>query len=498
METEYSEGKSLIIASNRLPITINCDENGEKRIEQGSGGLVTAMAPVLRNRGGTWIGWTGDVDTDNLEINRLLQSQSSELGYVLKSVHLSSKERDMYYRGFANEVIWPLFHDFVSTCVFDPEYWEHYDSVNEKFAKVIAANANSDSFIWIHDYHLMRAATKLRDLGVRNKIGYFLHIPFPPPDIFVRLPWRFQIINSLLDYDLIGFQTNRDKQNFIRCVRMYVKNIRIKGRGQIAEGHIGDRRLRIGAFPISIDYNEFARMAASEEVSRKAWYIHEDYPKKQIILGVDRLDYTKGIPERLQAFRNALIRYPELRGEITLMQIVVPSRKQIPSYSDLKAEIEILVSNINGEFTESGWIPIVYIYQSFPRDELTAYYRTSEIALITPLKDGMNLVAKEYCACNIEQTGALILSEFTGASAQLYKGAIMVNPHDVVGIADAIHQVYHMSKEERVSRMKVLRRNVRNYDIFRWVDSFMEVVIAKRLDHFPVIKDFNPVDNLTT
>jgi len=282
-----------------------------------------------------------------------------------------------------------------------------------------------------------------------------------------------------LDYNLLGFQTVRDRRNFVQCARALIKDISIQGRGQILSLSFSDRSVRVGAFPISIDFGEFSNLASTKKVADGAWYIHEQLPNTHIILGVDRLDYTKGIPERLEAFRNALIRYPELQGKVVFVQIVVPSRRTIPEYEDLKIEIERLVSEINGLFTHSGWVPIHYIFRSLDRTELLSYYRTAEIALVTPLKDGMNLIAKEYCASSIEENCVLILSEFAGVAAQFQKGALLVNPYDKEGVADAIHKAVNMLQDERRQRIKRLRASVKKQDIYWWVDSFLHAGIAK-------------------
>jgi trehalose 6-phosphate synthase len=250
--------------------------------------------------------------------------------------------------------------------------------------------------------------------------------------------------------------------------------------------------MRVGAFPISIDYNSFAADSVTREVSDRAWYIHEDLPGRHIALGVDRLDYTKGLPSKLEAFRNALTRYPDLREKITLVQVVVPSRKEIPEYTELKMEIERLVGEINGMFTVSGWVPIIYIFRNLERPELLAYYRTSEMALVTPLKDGMNLVAKEFCACSIEEESVLILSEFAGAAAQLQRGAILVNPYNIESVADAIYQAFTMDAVEKKRRMRILRRSVRDNNVFRWVDSFLTAAFGHDLDQFPPVEDYVP------
>jgi trehalose 6-phosphate synthase/phosphatase len=485
-------GNHLIIVSNRLPMVVSREKNGTWQIEPGSGGLVTALAPVLRNRGGIWIGWPGTVAEEKAELDELLARATKDWGYELMPVMLTTDEKNKYYRGFSNEVLWPLFHDFLSHCNFRPEYWYAYQKVNEKFAQVTARNSTEGDFIWVHDYHLMSIAKFLRKMGIQTRIGFFLHTPFPPLDIFVKLPWRFHILRALLEYDLIGFQTLRDRRNFLHCVRTLMKNLELSGRGQVVTLKVGKRDVRIGIFPISIDFSEFANLARTEKVADRAWYIHEDLPHQQIILGVDRLDYTKGIPEKLKAFRNALKRFPELQEKVVLIQVLVPSRRDIPMYQDLKIEIERLVGDINGQLTRSGWVPIHYIFRSLNREELLAYYRTAEIALVTPLKDGMNLVAKEYCASNLEENGVLILSEFVGATAQLQKGALLVNPHDIEGIAETIYQAFQMDTEEKRSRMKKLRMCIRKQNIFWWVNSYLQAAIAKRLDNFPVLEDYIP------
>ena len=393
-----SPDQRLVIISNRLPIQFYREGEGWA-CKPSTGGLVTALAPVLRDRGGLWIGWPGT--TDDTDLSEPLAEGTRTAGYDLMPVMLTKEEHDKFYYGFSNEVVWPLFHDLQGLCNFDPSYWVAYQEVNQKYSQAIFQNTHEEDFIWVHDYHLMCVARGLREMGVTSRVGFFLHIPFPPLDIFMKMPWRFEILKALLEYDLIGLQTLRDRRNFVQCVRAVMRDVRVAGKGRVVTIQTVDREIRVGAFPISIDFNSFAADAISQEVSDRAWYIHEDLPKRHIILGVDRLDYTKGIPSKLEAFRDVLTRYPELREKITLVQVVVPSRTDIPRYQDLKMEIEQLVGEINGLFTVSGWVPIIYIFRSLVRPELLAYYRTSEIALVTPLKDGMNLVAKEFCACTV-------------------------------------------------------------------------------------------------
>jgi len=480
----------LLIVSNRLPVVLN-KQDGKWSAAPGSGGLVTALAPVLRYRGGLWIGWPGTVEASGKQLDKALAGATKESGFTLKPVPLTEEERDRYYFGMANEIIWPMFHDLFTRCSFDPTYWSSYQHVNRKFADAVSRQLNGN-FIWVHDYHLMGVGQELRDKGVSTNIGFFLHTPFPPLDVFMKLPWRFQILRALLSYDLVGFQTLRDRRNFTQCVRTLIKDASIRGKGQVLTLNFKERTVRAGAFPISIDYKDFAQTARTQEVMEQARIIRGHLPNSQVILGVDRLDYTKGIPERLRAFRNALSRYPKLRKKVVLVQVVVPSRRRIPEYQGLKTEIERLVSEINGQFTRSGWVPIHYMFRSVDRKELLAYYRTAEIALVTPLKDGMNLIAKEYCASSPEENGVLILSEFAGAAAQMQNGALLVNPYDEDGVADAIYEAFNMPAEERKRRMKKLRTSVRKRDIYWWVNSFLEAAIAKRLDNFPIVEDYLP------
>lgn len=501
-----TEGSRLIVVSNRLPFVLSRIENDDWNIEPGSGGLVNALLPVLRNRGGLWVGWTGTIDVDVTSLESALARLTDDAGYSLKPIVLSAEERDKFYYGFSNEVIWPLFHDLQTNCNFDPSFWQVYQQVNRKFARATAETSNSGDFIWVHDYHLMQVARELRAIGVQSRCGFFLHIPFPSLDIFLKLPWRFEILRGLLEFDLIGFQTLRDRRNFIQCVRTLVSNVSVHGKGQVLtlrleEPEIGQgrqgaalrsREIRVGAFPISIDYSTYANGAAVQDVAKLANHFHDNLRGQQMILGVDRLDYTKGLPNKFEAFRNALMRIPELHHKVTLIQIVVPSREDIPEYHNLRLEVEHLVSEINGQFTESGWVPIHYIFRSFKLNELLAYYRAADTALVTPLKDGMNLVAKEYCAAKVDEDGVLILSEFAGAAAQLQKGALLVNPHDSVGVADRIYAAFTMTLDEKRARMRRLRRSIRDADIFWWVDAYLRAAIEKDLSDFPVVEDYIP------
>jgi len=468
----------LIIVSNRLPIALTRGVKGQWQVQPSPGGLVTAISPLLGKRGGLWIGWPGTLE--KVHLDEILTVASRDLGYTLKAVSLTQEEIKEYYYGFSNEIIWPLFHDLQTRCNFDPAYWNAYQAVNHKFARVVAEHTRTEDYIWVHDYQLMFVAKELRSMGVDNKIGFFLHTPFPSLDIWVKLPWRTKILEALLDYDVVGFQTRRDRNNFVRCIEAVHKGIQTDARKQVCKITTPKREVGIGSFPISIDFKDFARQAMSPMVQGAARQLREAYPGQQIMLGVDRLDYSKGIPEKLKAFRNALKRFDDLLGKITLIQVAVPSREVVPGYQALRAEIEGLVGEINGIFTQPGWIPVHYMFRSMKRTELLAYYLAADAALVTSLKDGMNLVAKEYCAANVDKDGVLILSEFAGAADQLRGDSLIVNPYDIEGLAEAIHQAYHMSTDERQRRMQRLRNSVARRDVFWWVGSFLQTATIKR------------------
>ena len=474
--------RRLIVVSNRLPVVLRRMEQGGWRVEPGAGGLITALAPVVRNHGGLWVGWSGAVEEDAAELDAPFAEASADLGFQLQPVGLTAQERDQFYLGFSNEIIWPLFHDLQSRCNFAPAYWATYQAVNRKFARAVAGQVGPDDYIWVHDYHLMNVAAELHAVGVDASVGFFLHIPFPPPDIFLKLPWRMAIMRNLLHYDLLGFQTERDQQNFLDCLQVLVDRVTILASGALSRVQLWDRAISVGAFPISIDYHDFSARAATAEVARLVATIRAGHPDQQLIFSADRLDYTKGIPEKLESFRNALQRYPDLRGRATLIQLVTPSRAAIPEYSDLKATIEHLVGQINGQWTQPGWAPIHYMYRGLDRDQLLAYYQAADIALITPVKDGMNLVAKEYCVCQ-SGSGVLILSEFAGAAKQLAAGALLVNPYDVEGVADAIVLASSLPIRERERRMHALRAEVRQHDIDWWVQSFLDARLPYERTH---------------
>lgn len=496
MNPKISEQDRIIIVSNRLPVVIKKNEQGRVTVEKGAGGLVTAMAPVLTNRNGTWVGWPGYADESGITPAVMEALESSAAGYRIRPVLLNESEYKLYYEGFSNSILWPLFHGFSDKCVFLPEYWEGYCRVNEKFASAVCRRLKASDFIWVHDYQLLLTGSDIRKQSRQNRIGFFLHIPFPSVEIFSRCPWRFELLRAMLAYDVVGFHTIQHKRNFIGCIKKLIQDALIDAKAAfdetISELTIGDRTVRIGVFPISIDFNEFSQNAWDHTVTRRSGEIRSNAPGAKILLGIDRLDYTKGLPEKLNAFKRFLTRYPQYHKQVYFIQVVVPSRHTIPAYADLKLEIEQLVGEINGQFSTNDWIPVHYMFRSLDRNELISLYRACEIGFVTPLKDGMNLIAKEYCACNIDEKGVLILSEFAGAAQQFQKNAILVNPHNTDGTCEAIFRAISMPWEEKRRRMQHLRENVKTKDIMWWLNTFLAAAIQKDLSDFPRADEYFP------
>jgi trehalose 6-phosphate synthase len=482
----------LLVVSNRLPTVLEKKDSGWT-LKPGSGGLVSALAPVLSHRGGVWIGWPGLALERGGDWEALMAEGFRERGYELLPVLLNQEEIKGFYEGFSNAILWPLFHDLTDRCDFQPSYWYTYLEVNHKFADAVVEHSRRDDFVWVQDYQLIHVAEFVRERS-SARIGFFLHIPFPPLDIFMKLPWRGQILNAFLSYDLLGFQTQRDRRNFLSCAEHLLDKVEIR---KLREATLIDvrsrgRKVRVGTFPIGIDYASFAETALSEEVDLRVGELRRRIGPYELVVGIDRLDYTKGLPERLQAFRNALQRFPELRERALLMQIVVPSREAVAEYQALKGEIEQLVGEINGEFSTPGWVPVHYHYRSLLRRDLVALYRMARAGFVTSLKDGMNLVAKEFCACQVDGLGALVLSEFAGAAAQLKNGALVVNPHDIEGMADALKTAFEMSPAERLRRMNSMREVVRKQDIFWWVDCYLKAALGAVPEDFRTPKDYLP------
>lgn len=465
----------LVIVSNRLPISF--EKNGEElKVKASSGGLISALEPLLKKNGGVWVGNAGTEESGETE--ELLRKESQQQDYEYVPVFLTKDEQLNFYEGFANEVVWPLFHDLQSRCNFDPKYWDYFLRVNKKFADATAKVAKKGDPIWIHDYQLMHVGSWLRERIPKAKIYFFLHIPFPSPDIFSKLPWRKEVLEGLLAYDVVGLQTERDLRNFLACLRSYVPHISISRRGELHAIRRDSGETLIGAFPIGIDFDSFSDTAASPEVEERTTQLKMSLIEVKTILGIDRLDYTKGILERIKGFSSLLRRYPELRRRTSLIQVAVPSRENIAGYQQLKEEIQRIVTQVNGEYGEPGWVPINYMYRSIAKTELLSLYRVADVALVTPLKDGMNLIAKEYCAARIDKQGVLVLSEFAGAAAELRNGAILVNPYDELGLAEAMYAALTMMKSEQRRRMLRLRTQIRRSNVHHWVERFLSAAGA--------------------
>ena len=440
----------LIVASNRLPFTARRTEDGVE-LAPSAGGLVTAMRPALEARGGAWIGWLGHPE-DHLIL--------PPLSYDVRPIALTAEEEARYYDGFSNQTLWPLFHSLVQEASFDEADWRVYEAVNERFARALTEAWRPGDVAWIHDYHLLRVPHHLRRLGFQGEIAFFLHVPFPHVDILRSLPWAKEILDGLLACDLAGFHLRGYADNFLGAARE-LRGARVEGSACAA----GSRRVQVGAFPIGIDASAWERLAAPA--------VNPARKDLRIILGVDRLDYTKGIPQRLLAYERFLERHPEQHGKVQMLQLAVPSRDEVDAYRKLKRTIDELVGRIDGRFATPSWSPLRYLHRSLPPKELAALYRHADVMLVTPLRDGMNLVAKEFVACQGDDPGVLVLSSLAGAADGL-KEALVINPHDIDDMADAIGDALAMPADERVRRMRRLQERVRGNDVHRWAASFLE------------------------
>ena len=453
--TPRSSRRPIVVAANRLPV-MRTDEGWAPS----PGGLVRALLPLLRDSGGIWVGWTGDPD-DAAEPFRAEDID-------LHPVSISAEEIELYYEGFSNDALWPLYHDALRESTYDTHQWEAYRDVNDRFAVTLANIAPPDAIVWIHDYQLQLVPAMLRAQRPDLTIGFFLHIPFPPFELFSRLPWRQEIIEGLLGCDLVGFQRPTGAANFIASAEQLLE---IDHDDEVVHNTTHDTR--VGAFPISIDVDEVEEMAAGRATRQRTSRIRTRLGDPEVILlGVDRLDYTKGIGLRLQAFA-ALLESGDLDPETDVMiQVATPTREAVEHYQDERHEIERLVGEINGRFSRIGLPVVHYLYRTLDYEELIALYRAGDVMLVTPFRDGMNLVAKEYCAAHIDGDGVLVLSEFAGAADEL-TDAVLVNPHDDLALQRAIKTGVEMHRHERRERMAALRTQIRKSDLQGWADRFL-------------------------
>jgi alpha,alpha-trehalose-phosphate synthase [UDP-forming] len=455
----------LLVVSNRAPVEVVRSAEGT-RIVRTVGGLAGALDGALRKSGGEWIAWVGPHAGDELPAG------ATGLGYPIRSVRLKERDVNNYYAGFANQVLWPLCHMFPSRCSFQERYWNAYRHANERFAAAVQAAAQPADQVWVHDFHLCLVPGLLRSGGLAGPVGVFWHVPFPPPSIFGILRWRTEILGGLLGADLIGFQTEQDAKNFVESVRQFLDLPIVDNPRRVV---LPGREVRVVALPIGVDYEAFRTQAASPPVREKAMRLRQALGAEVVMLGVDRLDYTKGIIERLRGYERLLERQPEWRRRVCLVQITVPSRDRVPLYRDMKREIDETVGRISGRFSYEGRTPLQYMYTALGPEALTAYYVAADLALVTPLRDGMNLVAKEYVACKGGQDGLLLLSEFAGAAQEL-REAVQVNPYDPEAIRRGLEHCLFMPAEERRRRMRLLDRRVARRDLTWWTTHFLDLL----------------------
>lgn len=441
----------IIVVANRLPVSWD----GE-RWTTSPGGLVRALRPVLQNAEGAWVGWPGipDLDPEPFEHDGIDQ----------RPVPLSEEEVESFYYGFCNGTLWPLYHDVIVPPEFHRHTWRPYVAVNRRYAEATAEVVGAGEIAWVQDYQLQLVPEMLRAMVPGATIGFYLHIPFPPIELFARLPWRRQILEGLLGADVIAFQTRQSAANFARAARRLAGAEAVGRRDLMWNG----RPVHLQPAPIAIDTAEFERMARSTSVRQRAAEIRSELgDPEHVILGMDRLDYTKGIDLRIKAFAGLLESLPTKHRDYAFVQVAVPSREQVPAYRQLRTDIEQIVGRVNGAHGEPGWAPVSYLYRTVPFEELIAYYVAADVMLVTPLRDGMNLVAKEYVACRLEDDGVLVLSEFAGAAEQL-RAALIVNPYDVDAVVETLKHATTMPESEQRRRMKRLRSVTRKADVFEW------------------------------
>jgi trehalose 6-phosphate synthase len=461
---EHARRYDFVVVASRLPVD-RIEDAGRTEWRHSPGGLVTALEPIMREAEGAWIGWPGDAGP--------APEPFENRGIHLVGVGLSAEEVRDSYEGFCNATLWPLYHDVIAPPQFHRQWWEAYVAVNRRFAQAAAEHAAPGATVWVHDYQLQLVPGMLREQRDDVRIGFFNHIPFPGYEIFAQLPWRRRIVEGLVGADLLGFQRQSDATNFLRACR---RSAGLPTRGSVV--HVGARDVQAAAFPISIDATALARLARREDVRDRALEIRQVLGQPEtVLMGIDRLDYTKGILHRLKAY-GELLNEGRLGSQAVLVQVASPSRERVEQYRLLRDEVEVTVGRIDGQHGELGNPPIHYLHQSYPREEMAALYLAADVMLVTPLRDGMNLVAKEYVACRNDESGALVLSEFTGAADEL-TGAFLVNPHDIEGLKDAIVRAATISPREARRRMRSMRRRVFDHDVAHWAATFLEALAEK-------------------
>jgi trehalose 6-phosphate synthase len=480
--TDFGESDFVVVA-NRLPIDMERHPDGTTSFKRSPGGLVTALEPLLRKRSGAWIGWAGVAEEDAADSDAADADPIVEDDLRMYPVRLSSTDVAEYYEGFSNATLWPLYHDVIVKPIYHREWWDRYVDVNRRFAEAASRAAAEGATVWVQDYQLQLVPKMLRMLRPDLTIGFFLHIPFPPVELFMQMPWRTDIIEGLLGADLVGFHLPGGAQNFLVLARRLLgantSRASIGVRSRFGEVQFGFRTVKVGAFPISIDSAELDQKARHRDIRKRAREIRAELGgPRRILLGVDRLDYTKGIDVRLHAFSELLEEGRVEREDTVLVQLATPSRERVESYRVLRDDIERQVGHINGEYGEVGHPVVQYLHRPLPREDLIAFYVAADVMLVTPLRDGMNLVAKEYVACRGDLGGALVLSEFTGAAAEL-RQSYLVNPHDLEGVKDGIEQALNQAPEDGRRRMRAMRRQVLVHDVDRWARAFLDALAGK-------------------
>ena len=460
----------LVVVSNRV---------ADPR-KTAAGGLAVALAEVLNNTGGLWFGWSGKIieasEDGSFPDTAVHTHQAGPVKLV--TLDLNRADHDAYYLGYSNGVLWPVFHYRLDLADFDAGYIAGYRRVNQLFARKLAPLLRDDDIIWVHDYHLIPLAAELRALGCNQRIGYFLHIPLPPPLILAAIPGHDWLIRALFAYDLVGFQSNADHSHFCSYVQSeaHAQNL---GEGR---WRAFNRTIQAGAFPIGIDVEEFTALTNAPEGRDMYERMRREYSRRKLLVGVDRLDYSKGLPQRMRAFRELLTRNPETHRSATLIQIASPSREDVSAYGDILHELESLCGSINGNFGELDWMPVRYMHRTVARARLPGLYRASRVALVTPLRDGMNLVAKEFVvAQDPHDPGVLVLSRFAGAAEQMPE-ALLVNPYDTEATASAIHLALQMPLEERRERHEALMKTMRRFDVHWWCDTFLDTLAKAKAE----------------
>ncbi len=464
--------RRLLIVSNRLPVTVE-KRKGVLRLQSSVGGLATGLGSFYKSYNSVWVGWPGIAWEEVKEKERDIETElMSEFNCY--PVHLSRRDIEKYYHGFSNNTVWPLFHYFAQYAVYDKSFWEAYVHVNNLFSKAVFDIAKKDDIIWIHDYHLMLLPKLIRERLPDAAIGFFNHIPFPSYEVIRTLPWREEILEGLLGADVIGFHTYDYTRHFLSSVH------RLLGyEHSLGQIDAGDRVIRVDAFPMGIDCERFSKATSDPQVQKEMKKLRKKMGDRRVILSVDRLDYTKGIPQRLEVFNAFLHKNPEYREKVVCILIAVPSRTNVEHYRLLKKEVDELVGRINGRFGTIDWTPVQYLYRSLPFHALVSLYSIADVCVVTPLRDGMNLIAKEYIATRTDGSGVLILSEMAGAAAELGE-AISVSPTNMEEMVDALEKALTMSDSEQIKRMRPMQKRIQRYNVMRWSEDFMDKLISTK------------------